>query len=446
MSTLAAARADNMYYPPEWRPEYGGISKFQGSNGHNQYEKYGKIRFELPDHGWCLGCGRHIGRGTRFNATKDQAGTYYSTKIWQFSMKCPSCSNVMVIKTDPKNTGYEYVEGIRKKDMEFDPEEAETQRVQDSEVSKQLAVDPLYRLEHEQRDKRRAASRKTVLTRLTELADAHAQDDYSSNARLRQTMRARKKKEREREEEATAKGLGIRLVTPSPADADAARSVKYRSRHKGFRTGEKAKMAAITGESIFGSGRESSEQARRKAVLVKASRLGLKTRGMRLLRPDQGSRCGDGELAATQRAPPRSFGASSCSRGSISGASACRHSEAPDGSRGSRSSDGSSIRRQDVKKRQRRPETAGAQGREDGAEGVLVGSDAAHGSGVVDGVGVVLVGEGERPSSAEERSIGRASRRKDEVGVLPPKKRRRKHGTAGGNAGNGGLAAIASLY
>ena len=62
MSTLAAARADNMYYPPEWRPEMGGISKFQGSNGHNQYEKYGKIRFELPVHGWCLGCGRHIGR------------------------------------------------------------------------------------------------------------------------------------------------------------------------------------------------------------------------------------------------------------------------------------------------------------------------------------------------------------------------------------------------
>lgn len=250
-------------------------------------------------------------------------------------MKCPSCSTVMIIKTDPKNTDYEYVEGIRKKDMAFDPEEAETQRVQDSEVSKKLAgacvcvhiyisawvpafargscgvsypmetrpalllclhvwfshehlaavaavvdsftppavcqryhrarslravlaatthehgklphlaelplvptaptnspsrpppslrpscsapphfsglfstagfrfaVDPLYRLEHEQSDKRRAASRKTVLTRLTELADAHGEDDYASNARLRQGMRARKKKEREREEEAT---------------------------------------------------------------------------------------------------------------------------------------------------------------------------------------------------------------------------------------------------
>lgn len=54
-------------------------------------------------------------------------------------MKCPSCSTVLVIKTDPKNTDYEYVEGIRKKDMAFDPEEAQTQRVQDSEVSRKLA-------------------------------------------------------------------------------------------------------------------------------------------------------------------------------------------------------------------------------------------------------------------------------------------------------------------
>lgn len=45
----------------------GGISKFQGSKGANQYEQYGKIRFELPVHGWCLGCGRHIGRVGHFS-------------------------------------------------------------------------------------------------------------------------------------------------------------------------------------------------------------------------------------------------------------------------------------------------------------------------------------------------------------------------------------------
>lgn len=82
-----------------------------------------------------------------------------------------------------------------------------------------------------------------------------------------------------------ARGLGIRLATPSPTDARAARGVKYRSRHKGFRVSEKEKMVAIGNESIFGPGKESTEQARRKSVLMKAARLSIKTRGMRLLEP-----------------------------------------------------------------------------------------------------------------------------------------------------------------
>lgn len=28
MSSLAAARADNFYYPPEWDPSKGGLNKF----------------------------------------------------------------------------------------------------------------------------------------------------------------------------------------------------------------------------------------------------------------------------------------------------------------------------------------------------------------------------------------------------------------------------------
>ncbi len=59
-------------------------------------------RFEMPDPAWCMGCGRHINRGTRFNARKDGAGAYYSTKIWAFFMKCPSCPQQFIIKTDPK--------------------------------------------------------------------------------------------------------------------------------------------------------------------------------------------------------------------------------------------------------------------------------------------------------------------------------------------------------
>lgn len=45
-------------------------------------------------------------------------------------------------------------------------------------------------------------------------------------------------------------------------------------------------MAAISGESIMGAGKESSDQARRKAIVMKAATLGIKTKGMRLLQPD----------------------------------------------------------------------------------------------------------------------------------------------------------------
>jgi len=83
MSTLAAARADNFYYPPEWTPDKGGISKFAGSKGKNQYEQFGIIRFELPFDGWCVKCEQHLGKGLRFNAKKEKEGKYFTTQIYR---------------------------------------------------------------------------------------------------------------------------------------------------------------------------------------------------------------------------------------------------------------------------------------------------------------------------------------------------------------------------
>jgi coiled-coil domain-containing protein 130 len=86
-STLAAARADNFYYPPEWTPDQGGLNKFNGQ--HALRERAKKIdqgilviRFEMPYHIWCGGCGHMIAQGVRFNAEKKQVGNYYSTKVY----------------------------------------------------------------------------------------------------------------------------------------------------------------------------------------------------------------------------------------------------------------------------------------------------------------------------------------------------------------------------
>lgn len=210
-----------------------------------------------------------------------------------------------------------------------------------------------------------------------------------------------------------AKGLGIRLATPSPADADAARRVKYRSRHKGFRTGEKAKMAAITGESIFGPGKESSAQARRKEVLVKAAKLGIKTKGMRLLKSDESS--------ATGHLRPSS--------GSSRHATPHQVTSTP--------------RRKGALKRPRHAETGRASAHE----------DRCHGDGI--GVGFGALTDDENAGVASLAVQG-GDKEKSEVLSVPRKKRKRVSSSralptaagagAAGPGSNGGLAAIASLY
>jgi coiled-coil domain-containing protein 130 len=117
MSSLAAVQADGYYYPPGWEPSQGSVSKAAGSRGANQYEQNGVIRFELPYNCWCDGCGRPLGKGTRFNARKEKAGKYHTTTIWAFAMRCPSCSTDMVIETDPANTDYKFCTGIRRREQ-----------------------------------------------------------------------------------------------------------------------------------------------------------------------------------------------------------------------------------------------------------------------------------------------------------------------------------------
>ncbi len=103
--------------PPGAAPD---ATQFQGSKGKNQYEQYGIIRFELPFDAWCLKCEKHMSKGLRFNAKKDRAGKYFTTTIWPFSMKCYSCDQQFIIKTDPKNNTYEFAEGLRKHEQDYE--------------------------------------------------------------------------------------------------------------------------------------------------------------------------------------------------------------------------------------------------------------------------------------------------------------------------------------
>lgn len=206
---------------------------------------------------------------------------------------------------------------------------------------------------------------------------------------------------------AQARGLAIRLATPSPADAQTARGVKYRKRHKVFRTAEKSKMAEIAGESIFGSTEASAQQLRRQALLVKAAKVGIKTHKMRLLEPD--------------RVPPDVAGFRTFSRSSSSGG---------------RSVGGSSYCSERGRK------SAARDGKKEGSVYRSIPHDVERGASVGLHGGV----------ESQESALLRAKRddlkggKGETVASAPKKCRKGGHSSDAGGGFVGGLAAIANLY
>lgn len=265
MSSLAAARADNFYYPPEWTPKQGNLNKFHGQ--HALRERARKIdqgiliiRFEMPYNIWCGGCNSMIAKGVRFNAEKKQVGNYYSTKIWSFSMKSACCKHEIVIQTDPKNCEYVIISGAQKKTEDYDIEDAETLILPPDEERGKLA-DPFYRLEHGEKDMQKKKEAEPVLVRLQRVSDSRHSDDYALNKALRAQLRNQKKRVAEEEVASRKRGLGVRLLPASEEDAAAAASVKFSSK---FERNRKEKRALIKAASIFpGSSGPSTSNAKR---------------------------------------------------------------------------------------------------------------------------------------------------------------------------------------
>ncbi|CAI0458950.1 unnamed protein product [Linum tenue] len=261
MSTLAAARADNFYYPPEWSPKKGSLNKFNGQ--HALRERARKIdqgiliiRFEMPFNIWCGGCNSMIAKGVRFNAEKKQVGNYYSTKIWSFSMKAACCKQEIVIQTDPKNCEYVIISGAQKKVEDFDNEDAETLLLPADEEKGKLS-DPFYRLEHQEEDLRKKKEAEPVLVRLQRVSDNRHSDDYALNKALRARLRGQKKRVAEEESAARKKGYGMRLLPSSKEDAAAAAKIKFVGK---FERNRMDKRALIHATSIFPESAVSSKK------------------------------------------------------------------------------------------------------------------------------------------------------------------------------------------
>ena len=281
MSTLAAARADNFYFPPEWEPKRGGLNKFNNSHG-----ALGKranklhlgilvIRFELMYNAWCLGCKRAIGRGTRYNAEKKKVGMYFSTPIYEFGMKCATCPQRFVIRTDPKNRDYEFVSGIRRKVEGYNAEtakDANAVALEDESTVAARAANALATVEHQEDNKRRAESAGAVLQATMELSQKREAVGERLNKALRRTARRKRHETKQLRRESARRGFGIRLLARStddtlsaalqrPALAAARASAQARRQRAVVRAQGVFAVAASNSGSGSGSGTRASRRS-----------------------------------------------------------------------------------------------------------------------------------------------------------------------------------------
>jgi coiled-coil domain-containing protein 130 len=215
MSSLSATQADGYYIPPEYytsgQYKKRSLNQFNGSKGHNQFLQKGVVRFELPYDGFCIPCGAHVSRGTRFNAAKTKNGAYLTSPIYEFRMKCRICAAVeFVIRTNPKQQSFDYVSGIHKQVQEFDTVEAGTVGVIDTENGNRLVGsadrNSLLHLETVATGKRKAATERDALETLMKVNGKTFGEDVSNNAIIRKCFRSDRNEKKARVKEGVKLG------------------------------------------------------------------------------------------------------------------------------------------------------------------------------------------------------------------------------------------------
>ena len=256
---MADRKAVNKYYPPDWDPSKGSINKFQ--NSHPLRERAKKIhlgilvvRFEMPYNTWCLGCDQLIGRGVRFNAEKKHVGDYFSSKIWEFKMNCHECGEEIVVETDPKNTEYEIKKGARRKVEKWEPESVGLPVLLDNEERERerekMESDPMYKLEHTAKDKKKGEEAIPELTRLIQYKAVHI-NDWEMNKKMRKRLRKERREIKDLMSESEKKGLNFTLFPRIQEEEDLAKVVEYNEK-KQLAAKQKRKLYRLS-NSVFGT-------------------------------------------------------------------------------------------------------------------------------------------------------------------------------------------------
>jgi len=194
---------------------------------------------------------------------KKAVGTYFSTKIFQFRMRCHLCSGWIEIHTDPENCTYVVVSGGRRKVETWEPTpDDHIIKLKDEETAKKLAEDPFYKLEYATEDKRKAQEDVPVLDRLQKINES-LYDDFTMSQKMRKRFRDETKAIAEAEQQNALKGLPPTLKLLPPSEEDELEAKKFIGKHPTLKAVEDKKVkdrVLIKTASIFGATSESSKK------------------------------------------------------------------------------------------------------------------------------------------------------------------------------------------
>lgn len=234
---MADRKAINKFIPPDFDPaKHGSVNAYHNSHplrarAKNIAQGILTIRFEMPYNSWCLSCQKHIGMGVRYNAQKQKVGAYFSTPIWEFRFKCHLCQSQMAMRTDPQNTAYVCVEGIRKAVTDYEPGTEQIQ-LQTAEEKEKLLEDPFYKLEHDQKDLQQKQDDEPRLLELEDLRRRQFADPYKVSQTLRASFRAekvaRKAVEKECQSLADKNSLSIAVLPLIDEDIQQSQQVDFK--------------------------------------------------------------------------------------------------------------------------------------------------------------------------------------------------------------------------
>ncbi len=74
-------------------------------------------------------------------------------------MKCHLCTGWFEIHTDPQKAEYVIISGARRKVETYEPEDAGVMDLETAEEKEKLALDPMFRIEHDLLDRKRQRTR-----------------------------------------------------------------------------------------------------------------------------------------------------------------------------------------------------------------------------------------------------------------------------------------------